>query len=157
MFINNLKSYLTPQEREADKNWLLNLISYEEIPQSDFLDDLFMNQVGPVWQRLFLLEYQNEPFSIIKSFLPEKLTNTCNMPSICESKVNIELKIDKENNADQIKKNISLTWPTSEESKMLLLKQREQVFIEKNYILRDKQIIRYEEEIIVPSKVEYED
>ena len=40
---------------------------------------------------------------------------------------------------------------------MLVLKQKTQVFVEKNYILHENQVIRYEEEIIIPDKIEYED
>ena len=101
----------------------------------------------------------NKPFSIIKSFIPAILIDE-NKDQFCnsnKSNLNLELKIDQEKSANRIKKNILLTWPTSEESQMLVLKQKTQVFVEKNYILHENQIIRYEEEVIIPDKIEYED
>ena len=159
MIIEKLKNYLTPQERELNKNWLLSLVTSVKLQPGDFLDDLFMDQVGSVWQRIFLLKYQNKPFSIIKSFIPVILINE-NKEKFCnsnKSNLNLELKIDQEKSANRIKKNILLTWPTSEESQMLVLKQKTQVFVEKNYIFHENQVIRYEEEIIIPDKIEYED
>lgn len=162
MITNKLKNYLTPQEREISSEWQIQLISSEVIEQSNFWDDLFMNEVGSIWRRLFLLKCQDDPFSLIKSFIPQKLVRNKPKQSNDISKQNLELQnleldIDCINNADRIKKNILLTWPTSEECRLLLLKQESQVFVEKNYILCDKNIIRYEEEIIIPDKIEYED
>ena len=157
MITNKLKNYLTPQQREISSEWQIQLISSEVIEQSNFWDDLFMNEVGSIWRRLFLLKYQNDPFSLIKSFIPQKLVRNKPKQSNDISKQNLELDIDCINKADRIKKNILLTWPTSEECRLLLLKQESQVFVEKNYILCDKNIIRYEEEIIIPDKIEYED
>lgn len=157
MFTNKLKTYLTPQERVIDRNWLLNKGKAVQLQQSNFWDDLFMSEVGPIWQRLFLLKYQTKPFSIIKSFIPIALLDKQKNTLVDDDSVNLELVIDQENKANYIKKNILLTWPTSEESKALLLKQKTQVFVEKNYILHDKQVIRYEEEIVLPDRVEYED
>lgn len=162
MITNKLKNYLTPQQREISSEWQIQLISSEVIEQSNFWDDLFMNEVGSIWRRLFLLKYQDDPFSLIKSFIPQKLVRNKPKQSNDISKQNLELQnleldIDCINNADRIKKNILLTWPTSEECRLLLLKQESQVFVEKNYILCDKNIIRYEEEIIIPDKIEYED
>lgn len=157
MLTNKLKTYLTPQERVIDKNWLLNKGKAKQLQQSNFWDDLFMKEVGPIWQRLFLLKYQTKPFSLIKSFIPIALLDKQKNTSIDDNNVNLELAIDLANKANYIKKNILLTWPTSEESKALLLKQKTQVFVEKNYILHDKQVVRYEEEIVLPDRVEYED
>lgn len=157
MFTNKLKTYLTPQERVIDRNWLLNKGKAVQLQQSNFWDDLFMSEVGPIWQRLFLLKYQTKPFSIIKSFIPIALLDKQKNTLVDDDSVNLELVIDQENKANYIKKNILLTWPTSEESKALLLKQKTQVFVEKNYILHDKQVVRYEEEIVLPDRVEYED
>lgn len=157
MFTNKLKTYLTPQERVIDKNWLLNKGKAKQLQQSNFWDDLFMSEVGPIWQRLFLLKYQTKPFSLIKSFIPIALLDKQKNTLVDDDSVNLELVIDQENKANYIKKNILLTWPTSEESKALLLKQKTQVFVEKNYILHDKQVVRYEEEIVLPDRVEYED
>lgn len=50
MIIEKLKNYLTPQEREINKNWLLRLVTSVKLQPGDFLDDLFMDQVGSVWQ-----------------------------------------------------------------------------------------------------------
>lgn len=157
MITNKLKNYLTPQEREISSEWQIQLLSSEVIEQSDFWDDLFMNEVGSILRRFFLLKYQNDPFSLIKSFIPQRLVRNKPKQSNDISKQNLELDIDYITKADKIKKNILLTWPTSEECRLLLLKQEAQVFVEKNYILCDKNIIRYEEEIIIPDKIEYED
>ncbi|MEB3363358.1 hypothetical protein SDC49_05310 [Lactobacillus sp. R2/2] len=53
MITNKLKNYLTPQQREISSEWQIQLISSEVIEQSDFWDDLFMNEVGSIWRRLF--------------------------------------------------------------------------------------------------------
>ena len=91
MIIEKLKNYLTPQEREINKNWLLRLVTSVKLQPGDFLDDLFMDQVGSVWQRIFLLKYQNKPFSIIKSFIPAILIDE-NKDQFCNSnKSNLNL------------------------------------------------------------------
>ncbi|MTD38691.1 hypothetical protein GIX45_08620 [Erwinia sp. CPCC 100877] len=145
--LKNIREYHTPIERSITEDNMIELIAENEEAPKNFYDVLLGGQnVGVIIERTFLLSLAKKPKALIRSILPKKSIQACQ-----NSLENIEGFVDEQFQAVKIKKEISLSWPTSEEAELLQLIGDTQVIIEKQFILdKNEQIIRYEEEISDP-------
>jgi DNA-binding GntR family transcriptional regulator len=145
--LKNIREYHTPIERSLIEEHTIELITETEEAPKNFYDVLLGGQnVGIIIERTFLLSLDKRPKALIRSIFPKKFLQACH-----DKLEDIEGHVDVQFHAVKIKKEISLSWPTSEEAEMLQLIGDTQVIIEKQFILdKQEQIIRYEEEISDP-------
>ncbi|MBO0453512.1 hypothetical protein [Candidatus Enterococcus murrayae] len=148
-----VRVYQTPLERN---HFTYRMEQQEPIihEKKNFYKVLFANPlVEEVIERPFLFTDNATPMALIKSFIPDMYIKRNLMTSS-----NLELKIDDFYQIDKIKKEYSLTWPTSEEAEVLQIIGDGQIMIEKQFFLdSDNHIIRYEEEVSCPETYIFEE
>jgi DNA-binding GntR family transcriptional regulator len=148
-----LRQYITPYDRlQKISGYQLVLATEATVPSKKFFGVLFENPaIGAVLERTFEGYKEEQPVTLIKSFLPVKL-----LPSAPAA--NLEKQMDISQQVSRIKKEIVLTWPTDEEAQQLRLIGDSQVIVEKNWFYsKQHQIVRYEEEISHPEFYEFEE
>ncbi|MDT2661020.1 hypothetical protein P7E02_14150 [Enterococcus hulanensis] len=148
-----VRVYQTPLERI---HFTYRMEQLEPIihEKKNFYKVLFANPlVEEVLERSFLYTDNTSPLSLVKSIIPNMYVKR-SMSSIS----NLELKIDDFYQIDKIKKEYSLTWPTSEEAELLQIIGDSQIIVEKQFFLDpNNKIIRYEEEVSCPETYIFEE
>ncbi|WP_125582838.1 hypothetical protein [Lacticaseibacillus suibinensis] len=152
MIVKNLKRYVSPDQRSDRENGLtVKLFSTHAFQESGFFNTIFQcAHVGDVLERRFIITLDDEPKSIIESYIPCLFIG---QRSNCAN--SLERDLDKEYSSTCIERELLLTWPTGTEAESLRLIGDSRVIVEKQSVIYNGGILRYEQEISDPEFYEF--
>lgn len=149
MEIVNLKKYLTPSERASqDIGIHVEVDSQQTIDGAGFYNAIFKRDVKKIYKQLFKIKKEDKLVSVVNSLIPEDVIKEAQYSQVSD----IERTVDETNSVDLINYDIMLTWPNEEERRLFDNQQElQQILLKKATLKRKDQVIRYEEEAMLPN------